>query len=171
MRYYRFFLSSPSFLVGALSSFLDERGLYNSATPVRARACYLLLRFVKQTLKSATAGTAVGAGYFEVVAPLLTLLQHQCPDAHYAQLLAQVSAAGFDRSSALASPRGSEPLHTHCSRRTASRSSHRSTPQRASPRRPRPPPPSPPPPRTPTAPPMAVALRHGRRRPSRTRST
>ena len=58
VRYYRFFLSRPDYLGTALAAFLDGRGLGNPNTAVRSRACYLLLRFVKQTIKSArTAST------------------------------------------------------------------------------------------------------------------
>ena len=54
VRYYRFFLTNPSYLPGALGVFLDERGLYNTNAVVRAKACYLLLRFVKHTLKASS---------------------------------------------------------------------------------------------------------------------
>ena len=68
VRYYRFFLAHPSYLSGALSTFLGSVGLYNPQPAVRTRACYLLLRFVQQTIKSAT------REYFEVVATLRQLL-------------------------------------------------------------------------------------------------
>ena len=55
MRYYRFFFSQPSLLPDALRAFLDERGIRSPASAVRSRACVLLLRFVKQTLKSSSA--------------------------------------------------------------------------------------------------------------------
>ena len=58
---------NPNHLPGALALFLDERGLRNPHIAVRQRAAYLLLRFVKQTLKSAT------SGYLDVVLSLLEL--------------------------------------------------------------------------------------------------
>eukprot|EP00310_Coccolithus_braarudii_P020025 CAMPEP_0183341290 /NCGR_PEP_ID=MMETSP0164_2-20130417/7559_1 /TAXON_ID=221442 /ORGANISM="Coccolithus pelagicus ssp braarudi, Strain PLY182g" /LENGTH=213 /DNA_ID=CAMNT_0025511571 /DNA_START=15 /DNA_END=653 /DNA_ORIENTATION=+ len=54
VRYYRFFLVQPEYLHTALSSFLDGRGLRNPNPVVRQRVCYLILRFVKLTLKVAT---------------------------------------------------------------------------------------------------------------------
>lgn len=81
VRYYRFFLAHPSYLSGALSTFLGSVGLYNPQPAVRTRACYLLLRFVKQTIKSAT------REYFEVVATLRELLATQRCEAGYEALL------------------------------------------------------------------------------------
>ena len=73
VRYYRFFLAQPEFLTGALQCFLDGRGLHNPQPAVRSRVCYLLLRFVKQTLKSAT------RDFLEVVTQMLDVLGRQ-PD-------------------------------------------------------------------------------------------
>ena len=63
VRYYRFYLTNPDHLGAALAAFLDERGLYHQTQAVRAKACYLLLRFVKQTIKSAQGDR----NYLEVV--------------------------------------------------------------------------------------------------------
>lgn len=74
VRYYRFFLVQPDYLIGVLRAFLDSRGLYNTHASVRSRVCYLLLRFVKQTLKSAT------AAFVEVVQKVMELLRKQPAD-------------------------------------------------------------------------------------------
>jgi len=76
VRFYRFFVAQPQYLPTALRSFLDERGMYNSNAAVRQRACYLLLRFVKQTLKSTT------ASFVEVVNRLLEILSQQPTPQH-----------------------------------------------------------------------------------------
>ncbi|KAL3932905.1 MAG: hypothetical protein SGPRY_000512 [Prymnesium sp.] len=71
VRFYRFFIAQPDYLPSVLWIFLDHRGLYNTNTAVRGRASYLLLRFVKQTLKSAT------SAFIEVVHQLLKMLRQQ----------------------------------------------------------------------------------------------
>ena len=71
VRFYRFFVAQPEFLPSALRCFLDHRGLFNANAAVRSRACYLLLRFVKQTLKSTT------GSFVEVVNGLLEILSQQ----------------------------------------------------------------------------------------------
>ena len=89
VRYYRFFLANPEHLPAALATFLDGRGIYNGDREVRARACYLLLRFVKQTLKDASA-----AAYSEVARTLHVVLAHQRTEhSPYTQLLEQLYAA------------------------------------------------------------------------------
>ena len=40
-----------------LQCFLDERGVYNARRDVRTKACYLLLRLVKLTLRASDAHT------------------------------------------------------------------------------------------------------------------
>eukprot|EP00316_Scyphosphaera_apsteinii_P000353 CAMPEP_0119324400 /NCGR_PEP_ID=MMETSP1333-20130426/63108_1 /TAXON_ID=418940 /ORGANISM="Scyphosphaera apsteinii, Strain RCC1455" /LENGTH=1057 /DNA_ID=CAMNT_0007332091 /DNA_START=141 /DNA_END=3314 /DNA_ORIENTATION=+ len=74
VRYYRFFLAQPDLLGGALQCFLDRRGLYNHHQAVRSRVCYLLLRFIKQTLKSAT------RDFLEMVTQLTEVLLLQRDD-------------------------------------------------------------------------------------------
>jgi len=75
VRYYRFYLANPGYLAVALSGFLDTRGICNTIDAVRARACYLLLRFVKLTLK--VVQDVVPMGYSDVFATLLDLLKRQ----------------------------------------------------------------------------------------------
>jgi len=88
VRYYRFFLVNPEHLTSAISGFLGPRGVYNVDSVVRQRACYLLLRFVKQTLKSVTTQFA------DVARSLLDILCHQYPaDSDFQRLLAQLYAA------------------------------------------------------------------------------
>ena len=53
VRYNRFFPLNPQHLGPAFSAFLDERGVYSSRRDVRAKACDLLRRFIKHTLKAA----------------------------------------------------------------------------------------------------------------------
>ena len=73
VRYYRFYLTNPDHLGAALAAFLDERGLYHQTQAVRAKACYLLLRFVKQTIKSAQGDR----NYLEVVGTLVEVIRQQ----------------------------------------------------------------------------------------------
>ncbi|KAL1526877.1 hypothetical protein AB1Y20_015568 [Prymnesium parvum] len=73
VRFYRFFLVHTDYLPSVLWSFLDHRGLSNTNATVRARASYLLLRFVKQTIKSAN------ASFVDVATHLIDLLQQQPP--------------------------------------------------------------------------------------------
>jgi len=75
VRYYRFFLANPGYLAAALLGFLDARGICNATDAVRARACYLLLRYVKLTLK--VAQDVEPMGYLDVFATLLSLLRRQ----------------------------------------------------------------------------------------------
>ena len=84
VRYSRFFLANPSYLSGTLSTFLGGAGLYNPQAKVRERTCYLLLRFVKQTIKSAK------PEFFEVVGTLRDLLSTQHCERDYYGLLAQL---------------------------------------------------------------------------------
>mmetsp|Transcript_24876 Transcript_24876/g.73923 ORF Transcript_24876/g.73923 Transcript_24876/m.73923 type:complete len:1024 (+) Transcript_24876:116-3187(+) len=71
VRYYRFFLQQPALLPDTLRSFLGARGIRSPQQALRSRACQLLLRFVKQTLKSAT------ATQLEIAASLVDTLQRQ----------------------------------------------------------------------------------------------
>lgn len=90
VRYYRFFLAQPDYLAAGLRSFLDTCGLYNPRAAVCSRACYLLLRFVKQTLKGASA-----SGFVEVMRTIMELLRAQPVDALEApdaQLLSRILA-------------------------------------------------------------------------------
>ena len=96
VRYYRFFLSRPDYLGTALAAFLDGRGLGNPNTAVRSRACYLLLRFVKQTIKSFTHGL----NFESVVRSLLEVLRHQTADASDAAAAAAAAAAASSASAA-----------------------------------------------------------------------
>ena len=89
VRYYRFFLTHPTYLTGVLSTFLSEVGLFNPAASVRSRACYLLLRFVKQTIKFAP------PEYFEVLTTLRGVLAHQRTDVEYSELVAQGITGGI----------------------------------------------------------------------------
>jgi len=78
VRYNRFFPMKPQHLGGALSAFLDERGVYSSRRDVRAKACDLLRRFIKHTLKAASPAVLDA-----IVSRLLALLllQQQPPHA------------------------------------------------------------------------------------------
>ena len=69
VRYHRVLLGTPVLLGAAFQSFLDERGLYSARRDVRAKACYLLLRFVKHTLRASTAEV-----HEEIISRLLALL-------------------------------------------------------------------------------------------------
>mmetsp|Transcript_31323 Transcript_31323/g.98135 ORF Transcript_31323/g.98135 Transcript_31323/m.98135 type:complete len:797 (-) Transcript_31323:591-2981(-) len=71
VRYYRFFLQQPDLLPDTLRSFLGARGIRSQQQALRSRACQLLLRFVKQTFKSAT------ATLLEIAASLVDTLQRQ----------------------------------------------------------------------------------------------
>ena len=77
VRYYRFFLATPTHLGTAFHSFLDERGIYNARRDVRAKACYLLLRFVKHTLKASSPAVLDA-----IISRLLALLLLQQQPAH-----------------------------------------------------------------------------------------
>ena len=93
VRYYRFYLANPEHLPGGLAVFLDARGIYNPNAAVRSRACYLLLRFIKQTIKAASS-EQTRAGYVEVVRALLDLLAYQQTEAsEYQRLLAELYAS------------------------------------------------------------------------------
>lgn len=71
VRYYRFFLQQPAALPDALRTFLDGRGIRSRHAALRRRACVLLLRFVKQTLKAPT------MALLEAAAQILDVLRSQ----------------------------------------------------------------------------------------------
>ena len=97
---------APRLPLTALAAFLDGRGLGNPNTAVRSRACYLLLRFVKQTIKSFTHGL----NFESVVRSLLGVLRHQTADATDAAAAAAAAAAApRPRPSALADDRAAAP--------------------------------------------------------------
>jgi hypothetical protein len=59
VRYVRFFLANPTYVDSVMMAFLDERGVLNPDSTVRAMTPHLLLRFVKQTAKVPTSGDRV----------------------------------------------------------------------------------------------------------------